>query len=487
MPVSEPLYNKAKELKNTIYPYLRTVTLTDTLMPEDYNNIYNVLKSLLESVSQPVPIPYRVIKMKSDVYSNHVNDFKNASYSLWNYINTVLGEPYIYDSDFMPLKNLLDSIPIIKGYDELSPFEWNSLFDFCRRIIDLILRYPPVPPYLYIWWKDSKLYSGIPPDDLYLINSVHGWETLQFRRINSCWFLYGKYWIVYYNPNDGNIYIKTSTDLKTWSSPMTIDSECQSFEDSLLVDNILYVVGLKADRVYLYKVELHEDGTISVTTLFNFGCSQYPNLPLRRCGFSIRGDEMWFYYSAYDYELHVFRVYRRVSYYPFNQPSTETYIMTVDYVTKIKMINGASYLFAFVVFTYLGGAFIRSFRYDGTAWVADPIQFSSDYMFPFNWNNVTYYVNSSALSFILVRWTGTEWAYTNYSDIVPYEKKACVVWILSTGKVAGALTQYNTETSKYRVQYFEIKSDLSIELKEATDWLDYPIYPYSVKDRKNSL
>lgn len=117
-------------------------------MPDDYNIPYQTIRELLASVGQPSPIKHRRIYMGDDVYSEHVMDLEKICLTLWNYINTNLGEPYIKDYDFQPLRSLLLSIPSIRFSSPLTPFEWNAIFDFCRRIIDLILRYPPYPIYV---------------------------------------------------------------------------------------------------------------------------------------------------------------------------------------------------------------------------------------------------------------------------------------------------------------------------------------------------
>ena len=141
MPVSQELYFTALILKNTLYPKLRTVFMTDTLMPDDYNVPYQIMKQLLTAVNQQIPIPDRTMSIGDNVYAEHVKDLREICYSLWFYIYYQLQEPYITDPEFGMLKQILDTMRIPKGYSELSSMEWNSIFEFCRRMIDLIIRY----------------------------------------------------------------------------------------------------------------------------------------------------------------------------------------------------------------------------------------------------------------------------------------------------------------------------------------------------------
>jgi hypothetical protein len=489
MPVSPELYSKAKDLKETLYLSLRTVASGYVIMPDDYNVPYQIMRSLLLSVGQPIPIPDRVIRQGDYVYGQHVNDLKTICYALWNYINTALREPYINDSDFYPLRSLLDTIPLLMYGYLVTPKEWNAIFDYCRRMIDLILRYPPAPPYLYIWWKGNKLYSGLPPDDLYEIDETHP-NTLMPRRINCCWYLYGLYWIVYFNPTAGAIYIRTSSDLKSWSSPKTVDTGCSSFEDSLLVNNYLYVVGIKDGKVYLYRVQLLSDGNISVTVMFNFGCTQYPANPIKRCDFSIRGNEMWFHYFVYISGFQT-NIYRRVSYYPFNSVGSEVYVSLTQFPPDaIAMINGATHMFAFRQHHLRGVNYLYECHYDGSSWSGESVLGTMNFIFPFNWNNVTYAFKTRYDAYLFY-WTGTGWSRIDYTDILsengtvtPYSP---VIWVESSDKLRGAVLQENPSTGMYRIRYFEIDSSLNLTLKEVTDWFTDAIYPYSVKDRANGL
>jgi hypothetical protein len=489
MPISTELYNKAKDLKDTLYPSLRTVTFVDTLMPDDYNVPYQIMRGLLLSVSQPIPIEDRVIKYGDDAYGKHVNDLKTICYALWSYIYTTLKEPYINDYDYYPLRDLLDTIPFLKYGSMLSPTEWNAIFDYCRRMIDLILRYPPVPPYLYIWWKGNKLYSGSPPDDLYEIDETHP-NTLMPRRINCCWYLYDLYWVVYFNPTVGAIYIRTSSDLVNWSSPQTVDTGCSSFEDSLLVNDYLYVVGIKGGKVYLYRVQLLSGGNISVTVMFNFGCTEYPTYGISRCDFSIRGNEMWFHYFVYINEFQT-NIYRRVSYYPFTSVGAEVSVTLTEFTPDaIAMINGATYMFAFRQHQFRGTNYLVECHYDGSSWSDESFIGTMNFIFPFNWNNVTYAFTTHNNAWLLY-WTGAGWSSIDYTDLLseggtlyPYSP---VIWVESSDKLRGAILQQDPSTGMYRIQYFEIDSSLNMTLKEATDWFTDVIYPYSVKDRANGL
>jgi len=142
MPASGNLYRKAQEIKDTLYPKLRTVSMVDTLMPDDYNVPYQIMKALLEAVGKTSPIPHREIKMKDDVYGEHVSDLRTICYELWLYIYQKLLDPYTTDPEFFELKNILDSMRLPKHGDELKPDEWNSISNYCRRMVDLILRYP---------------------------------------------------------------------------------------------------------------------------------------------------------------------------------------------------------------------------------------------------------------------------------------------------------------------------------------------------------
>lgn len=140
MPVSVELTLKAIELKEKYYHMLRELTLVDTLMPDDYNAPYQVIKQLLETVNQTPTIPHREIKMNDDVDAQHVLDLREICYQLWFYIYQELKDPYIYDPDFKTLKDILDNMRIPKHGDELRVDEWNSISTFCRKIIDLLLR-----------------------------------------------------------------------------------------------------------------------------------------------------------------------------------------------------------------------------------------------------------------------------------------------------------------------------------------------------------
>jgi len=142
MPASGNLYRKAQEIKDTLYPKLRTVSMVDTLMPDDYNVPYQIMKALLEAVGETSPIPDRKIRLHDDVYPEHVSDLKKICYKLWNYMNVKLKEPYTTDPEFFLLKTLLDIMRMPKHGDELQAMEWNTIFDYCRRMINLILRYP---------------------------------------------------------------------------------------------------------------------------------------------------------------------------------------------------------------------------------------------------------------------------------------------------------------------------------------------------------
>jgi hypothetical protein len=179
MPVSPELYSKAKDLKETLYLSLRTVASGYVIMPDDYNVPYQIMRSLLLSVGQPIPIPDRVIRQGDYVYGQHVNDLKTICYALWNYINTALREPYINDSDFYPLRSLLDTIPLLMYGYLVTPKEWNAIFDYCRRMIDLILRYPPIR---INWFTVGAYVASTDPD--YPLRS----KTMQ----KSCVHEYGK-------------------------------------------------------------------------------------------------------------------------------------------------------------------------------------------------------------------------------------------------------------------------------------------------------
>jgi hypothetical protein len=493
MPVSEELYNCAKTLKDTVYPQLRTVTPDDIIMPYDYQNMYYVISQLLQSVNVPVRVPPKTINIGDYVSHDHPIELQTIGYDIWNYMNNVLGEPYTTDSDFNNLKTLLDTVPSLKYGSPLTCVEWNTLYDFCRRLIDLILRHPPVVPpavpNVFIWLKNNILYSGLPPDDLHEIDYTY-LDNPQQRRINCCWHLYNMYWIVYFNPISNSICIKTSTDLKTWSTSKTVDTGCSSFEDSLLVGDYLYVVGIKNNNVYLYRVQLLSSGDISVTVMFNFGCTQYPNSLLKRCDFSIRGNEMWFHYFVYIDEF-ITRIYRRVSYYPFNSVGSETYVtLTMFMPDAIAMINGATYMFAFRQHTYRGFKFIFECHYDGTSWSSESLIGNMYYMFPFNWNNVTY-VFITYYDALLYYWTEQGWGSVDYTNVLTengaYTVALPVIWVESSDKLVGAILQGDPSTSKYRIQYFEIDSSLNITLKQATDWFTDAIDPYSVVDRAVTL
>jgi len=347
----------------------------------------------------------------------------------------------------------------------------------------------PSPPNVFIWFKDNKLYSGLPPDNLHEIDETY-LENLQQRRIDCCWYQHNMYWIVYFKPTVNAIYIKTSTDLKTWSSPKTVDTGCSSFEDSLLVGDYLYVVGIKNNNVYLYRVQLLSSGDISVTVMFNFGCTQYPNNPLERCDFSIRGNEMWFHYFVYINDFQT-NVYRRVSYDPFNSVSSETYASSTMFMPDaIAMINGATHMFAFRQHHWRGTNYLYECHYDGTSWSTCGPYGYMNYIFPFNWNGVTY---AFCVHFndYMIYWTGRDWSYVDYTDVLTennaYTAVFPVIWVESSNKLVGAIQQYDLSTSKYRIRYFEIDSSLHITLKQATDWFTDDILPYSVINRAVTL
>jgi hypothetical protein len=352
----------------------------------------------------------------------------------------------------------------------------------------------PSPPNVFIWFKDNKLYSGLPPDSLHEIDETY-LENLQQRRIDCCWYQHNMYWIVYFKPTVNAIYIKTSTDLETWSSPKTVDTGCSSFEDSLLVGDYLYVVGIKNNNVYLYRVQLLSSGDISVTVMFNFGCTQYPNNPLERCDFSIRGDEMWFHYFVYINEFQT-NIYRRVSYYPFNSVSSETYsYLTMFMPDAIAMINGATHMFAFRQHHWRGINYVSECHYDGTSWSTWSQYGYMNYIFPFNWNGVTYAFCAHSNDY-MIYWTGQGWSYVDYTDVLTengaYGAVYPVIWVESSNKLVGAILQENIiepfpPVFEYRIRYFEIDSSLNITLKQATDWSEDAIYPYSVINRAVTL
>jgi outer membrane protein assembly factor BamB len=210
MPVSEPLYKKALELYETLYKSLRTVQMSDTLMPDDYNIPYQIMKALLEAVGQPSPIPHREIKMGDDAYAEHVVDLRTICYSLWMYMYQHLLDPYIYDYDFYPLKDVLDFMRYPKHGDMLMASEWNSISDYCKRMIDLILRYPT---YVYPWLTFQHNYArtgrrpaktnaiyGITDYYLYALDADGNlkWATSNFEDCGFCPPVVGK---------DGTIYM----------------------------------------------------------------------------------------------------------------------------------------------------------------------------------------------------------------------------------------------------------------------------------------
>ena len=145
MPVSEQLYNKAKDLSTTLVPKLRKVTPNDTIMPDDYNVAISILQQYLQSVNQPFSAPRLSVAMHDNVYYTDVGALKNNAYTLWNYINSSLGDPYASDPDFQNLKSTLDSIPSLFFGAPLTDKEWNLVSDFCQKITSVILKYPPTP------------------------------------------------------------------------------------------------------------------------------------------------------------------------------------------------------------------------------------------------------------------------------------------------------------------------------------------------------
>jgi len=145
MPVSEQLYNKAKDLSTTLVPKLRKVTPNDTIMPDDYNVAISILQQYLQSVNQPFSAPRLSVAMHDNVYYTDVGALKNNAYTLWNYINSSLGDPYASDPDFQNLKSTLDSIPFLFFGAPLTDKEWNLVSDFCQKITSVILKYPPTP------------------------------------------------------------------------------------------------------------------------------------------------------------------------------------------------------------------------------------------------------------------------------------------------------------------------------------------------------
>jgi len=146
LPTSPELYYTALEIKNTLYPYLRTVSMTDTLMPDDYNIPYQIIKSLLSSVGQPITIPDRTIKIGDDVYAQHVLELREMCYKLWMYIYNNLHDPYTDDPDFYNLRDILEHMRVPSGFSELRPDEWNAISNYCKGMVDLILRYFPYEP-----------------------------------------------------------------------------------------------------------------------------------------------------------------------------------------------------------------------------------------------------------------------------------------------------------------------------------------------------
>jgi hypothetical protein len=156
----------------------------------------------------------------------------------------------------------------------------------------------------------------------------------------------------------------------------------------------------------------------------------------------------------------------------------------------IAMINGATHMFAFRQHTYRGFIYIYECHYDGTSWSSESFIDNMYYMFPFNWNNVTY-VFITYYGALLYYWTGQGWSYVDYTDALTengaYTVALPVIWVESSDKLVGAILQGDPSTSKYRIQYFEIDSSLNITLKQATDWFTDAIDPYSVVDRAVTL
>ncbi|MGB9760027.1 MAG: hypothetical protein ACPLZG_09405 [Thermoproteota archaeon] len=142
MPVSKELYLKAKDLSTTLVPKLRKVSGKDVIMPDDYNNTVNILLSYLQTLGLASPITTTSVKEKEAVYSEHINNLKKACSSIWSYVYSNLGAPYSADSDFLALKNLIDSIPTKVFLSPLKPDEWNAVYDFCRGFTSVVLKYP---------------------------------------------------------------------------------------------------------------------------------------------------------------------------------------------------------------------------------------------------------------------------------------------------------------------------------------------------------
>jgi len=142
MPVSEQLYNMAMFINNNLLPYVRHVTPDDTLMPDDYNVCFEILKAYLTTLNQVVYAKRETVAMHDDVYYLDIEDLRRLAYNLWYTINTDLGDPYASDPDFINLKTMLYSVPPKAYGDLLSDAEWNVVFDFCKIITGVILKYP---------------------------------------------------------------------------------------------------------------------------------------------------------------------------------------------------------------------------------------------------------------------------------------------------------------------------------------------------------
>ena len=175
MPVSKPLYDKAKELSTTLVPKLRIVSIFDTLMPDDYNIPLSILQQYLQSVNQPFSALRLSVAMHDNTYGIDVEDLKKNAYNLWNYMNTSLGDPYSSDPDFQSLKSILDSIPFLFFGSLLHEKEWNMIFEFCRKITSVILKYPLAVVFWQTFHHDFKR-TGYKPES-YSTIYVGSWDT----------------------------------------------------------------------------------------------------------------------------------------------------------------------------------------------------------------------------------------------------------------------------------------------------------------------
>jgi len=164
MAIIKEFYETAKRVNEELLHKLRRVTGENIIRPDDYNVTCRILNAYLETFNRLVPLysPERPIirtaevKYKDAVLSQHINDFKSACSILWDVVYRVFGEPYSKDRDFMSLEMDIRNIPYKSYGMDLTPHEWNAVFDFCRKFTAVALKYPPTPeqPTILTWFEN---------------------------------------------------------------------------------------------------------------------------------------------------------------------------------------------------------------------------------------------------------------------------------------------------------------------------------------------